>query len=352
MKIALATGGSGGHIFPALKTAEQLKKEGHEVFFIGALSSVEERLKTAGFPYIILNAEGFSLKEFFRFWSLMTKAIAQSREFLDTWKPDMVVGFGSYSSFPVLYAASRAKIPSMLHEQNVIPGKANKLSARFVRKIAVSFDETRASFSGRNVIWTGCPCNSQPPKESKLDILQSFGFSYDRPTFLVLGGSQGSHRLNEIFFEAIPSLGNIQVIHMTGKSDEQVYLRKYSEVNIPYHVCSFLNNIQQAYAVADIVIGRAGAATVSELASFGLPSVLIPYPFAHSHQAANARVLEKAGVAVVIEQKGMTAKMLVDAVRALQSWNLTPAIVRQRLKGAVIENPTEKLVQTIVSLKS
>lgn len=352
MKIVLATGGSGGHIFPALKTAEQLKKEGHEVFLIGALSSVEGRLQNAGFGYLVLNAEGFSIKSFFRFWGLMTRAIAKSREFLASWKPDVVAGFGSYSSFPVLFAASSMKIPAMLHEQNVIPGKANRLSARFVRKIAVSFDETRASFTGRDVVWTGCPCNSRYPDESKEVILKSFGLRCDRRTILVLGGSQGSHYLNEIFFEAIPFLGNIQTIHMTGKSDEAVYAQKYPSLGVPYHVCSFLNNIQQAYAVADIVIARAGAATVCELASFGLPSVLIPYPFAHSHQAANARVLEKAGVSIVIEQKQMNRQSLIDAVQSITARGFTPSIVRQKLEGSFVANPTEKLVKTIVSLKS
>ena len=351
MKIILATGGSGGHIFPALKTAERLKKEGHEVSFVGALSSAEERLRKAGFSIVILDVQGFNIKSFPRFLWLMARAIAKSRHTIRSLNPDVVVGFGSYSSFPVLLAASVIGIPTMLHEQNVIPGKANRLSARIVDQIAVTFDETRKTFSSRKVVWTGCPCHGERPKESKEDILKSFRLQNDRKTILVLGGSQGSKYLNEVFFESIPYLGDIQVIHMTGKSDEYFYTQRYPGLGIPYHVCAFLDPIERAYAVADMVIGRAGAATVCELASFGIPSILIPYPFAHSHQAANARVLEKAGVAVVIEQKGMDRQKLIDAVRRLAAEGLTRPVVHKKLEGCFMNDPTEQLVKTIVSMK-
>lgn len=352
MKIILATGGSGGHIFPALKTAEELKKKGHEVFFAGALSSAEGRLHQAGFSYRILNVEGFSVRTIGRFIWLMTKAIAQSKKIIRSLEPDAVVGFGSYSSFPVLWVASMSKIPTMIHEQNVIPGKANRVSGRFVDQIAVSFQETRNAFPRRKILWTGCPCHDKRPQESKADILQSFGLRGDRKTILVLGGSQGSHFLNEVFFESIPYLGNIQVIHATGKTDEPVYIQKYSSLEVPYHVCAFLNNIEHAYAVADLVIGRAGAATVYELASFGLPAILIPYPFAHNHQAANAAVLQNAGVAFVIEQKNMSRQKLIDAVQRIINEKLTRSDIHKRLDGCWLSHPTEQLIKAVESMKS
>ena len=351
MKIVLATGGSGGHIFPALKTAEQLKREGHEVFFVGALSSAEERLRHSGFKCFMLEVQGYSLKSLPRFVVLMLKAISESKKIIRSLNPDVVVGFGSYSSFPVLFVANMAGIPTMIHEQNVIPGKANRLSARFVNQIAVSFDETRKAFPNRKVVWTGCPCHGDRPNVPKEDILKSFGLHDNRLTILVLGGSQGSRYLNEVFFESIPYLGNIQAIHATGKSDEPIYAQKYSSSGIPHHVCAFLDPIEQAYAVADVVIGRAGAATVCELAAFGLASVLIPYPFAHSHQAANARILENAGVAVVIDQKEMNRQKLIDAVKRITTEGLTPAAVHKRLEGFFIKNPTEQLAKAIVSMK-
>lgn len=357
MKILFATGGSGGHIFPALKTAEQLKSEGHEVVFAGALASAEDRLRRAGFSSIILDVEGLnkrSLVSIFSFGYLMTKAIVRSLGIVRSLKPDAVVGFGSYSSFPVVFAACLLRVPAMLHEQNVTPGKANRLSARFVRRIAVTFEETKKYFPGREVVWTGCPCNTEQPSKSKDELLGKFNFKPNRLTILVLGGSQGSRYLNEVFFEAIPHLQagqNIQVIHSTGKMDYPVYVEGYKGSNIGYHVCAFMDNIQDAYGVADVVVARSGAATVCELAAFGLPSILVPYPFAHSHQTANARVLEGAGTAVVIEQKDLSCQKILDAIEHLRKEGLNPPVVRKRVERFFVNNPTERLVQAITSLK-
>ncbi len=357
MKILFATGGSGGHIFPALKTAEQLKSEGHEVVFAGALASAEDRLRRAGFSGIILDVEGFnrkSLADIFSFGYLMVRAVMRSLGIVRSFKPDVVVGFGSYSSFPIVFAAGFLGIPVMLHEQNVMPGQANRLSAMFVRRIAVTFEETKKCFPNRETIWTGCPCNADRPSGSRDSLLNQFNLRPGRLTILVLGGSQGSRYLNEVFFEAVPYLQadqNIQVIHSTGKADHASYVEKYRGLNIPHHVCAFMDNIQDAYGAADVVVARSGAVTVCELAAFGLPSVLVPYPFANSHQAANARVLEGAGVSVVIEQKDLSCQKLVEAIRYLQEEGLTPPEMRDRVAHLFVNNPAERLVQEIVSLK-
>lgn len=352
MKVVLATGGSGGHIFPALKTAELLRTQGHEVFLAGALSSVEGRLKSAGLGYQILDVEGFNIRSFPRFLRRMVNAVSQSNTFLKELRPDVVVGFGSYSSFPVLWAAKSQKIQTMIHEQNVIPGKANRLAAKFVNRIAVSFDETRSVFPKDKTIWTGCPCHDVRPQESKSELLKFYGLQDGRLTILVLGGSQGSKYLNEVVFESLPALGHVQVIHMTGKIDEKIYAQKYPSLGIPYRVQSFIENIERAYAAADIVIARAGAATVCELASFGLPSILVPYPFAHSHQKANANVLKKAGVAVVLEQKDLNRQTLIDAVEEMVKQGITPVMAQLKLDGRFVKDPAQQLVKSIVSIKA
>jgi UDP-N-acetylglucosamine--N-acetylmuramyl-(pentapeptide) pyrophosphoryl-undecaprenol N-acetylglucosamine transferase len=269
-------------------------------------------------------------------------------------KPDVVVGFGSYSSFPVVFAASLLRVPAMLHEQNVTPGKANRLSAKFVRRIAVTFEETKKYFRGREIVWTGCPCNAVRPSEARQNLLSRFELRPGRLTILVLGGSQGSRYLNEVFFESIAYLQadqNIQVIHSTGMADQALYAQKYRGTDIPYHVCAFLENIQDAYGAADVVVARSGAVTVCELAAFGLPSVLVPYPFAQSHQTANAQVLEGAGAAVVIEQKDLSCQKLVDAIRYVHKEGLTPSVVRERVGHLFVSNPTEHLVRAVLSLK-
>jgi UDP-N-acetylglucosamine--N-acetylmuramyl-(pentapeptide) pyrophosphoryl-undecaprenol N-acetylglucosamine transferase len=358
MRIVLATGGSGGHIFPALKTAQRLKSEGHEVLLVGALRFAEERLKQAGLAFVILDVEGFNAKTpaaVVSFASLMLKAVLRSLRVLRSFKPQVVAGFGSYSSFPVVFAAWLSRIPTLVHEQNVVPGKANRWSFRFARRVALTFQDTEPYVPpGREVVWTGCPCNSERSPESRTNLLGRFHLQPKRLTVLVLGGSQGSRYLNEIFFEAIPYLQaerDIQVIHMTGRTDYSLYAEKYLHLNIPYHVCSFLDNIQDAYSVADLVVGRAGAGTVCEIAAFELPSVLVPYPFAHGHQAANAKVLEKAGVAVVIEQKDLTRPKLVEAVGRLAREGITPSVVRERVADLFMFNAAGRLAEAVVSLK-
>jgi len=354
MKIIIATGGSGGHIFPALKTAQQLRGQGHEILFVGALRFAEDHLKQAGFPFVILNVEGLNTKSplgIFLFFYLMIRAVSRSVSLLCSFKPQAVAGFGSYSSFPVVLAARLLGIPALVHEQNVIPGRANRFSFRWARRVAVTFEETKHYVSNRDIVWTGCPCNSRRSPQPKADLLASFNLRANRKTILVLGGSQGSRYLNEVFFEAVPYLQadcNIQVIHMTGRTDFSLYDEKYRSAGVPYHVCSFLNNIEDAYSVADVVIARAGAGTVCEIAAFGLSSVLVPYPFAGAHQRANAAVLERAGTAIVIEQKDLTRATLIEAINRLDK---VPAET-QRADDSFIVNPTERLAEAIVSLNS
>ncbi len=356
MKIILATGGSGGHIFPALKTAQRLRSQGHEVHFFGALRFAEDKLKKADFPFVILDVDGFNSKALtamVSFAFLMSKAVVRCLGMLRSFKPQVVVGFGSYSSFPVILAAWLLRIPTLVHEQNMVPGKANRWSFHLARRVGITFEETGKYLSHRDVIWTGCPCNSERSGELKMSLLEKFHLQPRRMTILVLGGSQGSRYLNEAFFEAIPYLQSgrdIQVIHMTGRTDYSLYAEKYLHLNIPYHVCSFLDHIQDAYSVADVVVARAGAGTVCEIAAFGLPSVLVPYPFAHGHQTANAKVLAQAGAAIIIEQCDLSRSKMVEAIESLSS--LTHQAVRERVQSFFVQDPTERLVEAIVSLKT
>ncbi|MBL8013193.1 MAG: undecaprenyldiphospho-muramoylpentapeptide beta-N-acetylglucosaminyltransferase [Candidatus Omnitrophica bacterium] len=346
MKIVLATGGSGGHIFPAIKTAEYLSRQGHQVYFAGALLSVEDRLKNLGYGCLILDVEGFRPGTALRFAYKMIAAFSRCRQWIRSIQPDVVVGFGSYSSFPMIFSANTMGIRTVLHEQNVIPGKANRAAARFVKTIAVSFEETKTYFPKHKTVWTGCPCNSQRPQKSRSELLKAFGLRDNFKTILVLGGSQGSHYLNEVFFDSICRLQGVQVIHMTGKSDQPAYQKKYESITSPSLVCAFIEDIECAYAVADLVIARAGAATVFELASFKIPSILVPYPYAHGHQRANARVLEKAGHSVVIEQADLNVEKLCKVInRFLETGRLLDA--DNEKQGSFVTNPTQLLSNTI-----
>ncbi|MBF0490245.1 MAG: undecaprenyldiphospho-muramoylpentapeptide beta-N-acetylglucosaminyltransferase [Candidatus Omnitrophica bacterium] len=326
MKIVITTGGTGGHIFPALQMASVLKERGHEVVFIGSFALAEEKVRAQGFEATVIRAQGLtqrSLGGILKFTASMTKAIGQSLKALKKARPDKVVGFGGYGSLAVVLAARLLNIPTMIHEQNVVPGKANRLMMKMVQKVAISFQETRNHVNSDKVVWTGCPCHQGRPMESRENLLKKFSLDPQRKTILVLGGSQGSQKLNEVFFEMISSWEQsfpaIQAIHMTGKKEYSLYAYRYQDAAVPVKVMDFISPIEEAYVVADLVIARSGAATVSELGFFAIPTIFIPYPLADGHQKYNAEVLSKLGLASIIEQKDLTADGLKLALNIVLS---------------------------------
>jgi len=316
MKIIIATGGTGGHIFPAIETACILRDRGHEVIFVGVLGLGEEKVKSLGFKSYGIKAKGLSNKSLggiISFIWLMLRAVVQSFKILMQVKPTKVVGFGGYGSFAVVFCAWCLRIPTMIHEQNVVPGKANLFLSILVRKIAISFYESQRYLGIDRIVLTGCPCHQKKPSSSREDLLKKFSLETNRKTILLLGGSQGSQKLNEIFFEAMSSWGNkipVQVIHMTGPKECSLYVEKYQGFPFPVKVLGFINPIEEAYAISDVAIARAGASTVCELGFFRIPSILVPYPLADGHQKYNAQVLSKIDWAKIIEQKDLTKDIL------------------------------------------
>ena len=323
MKIVIATGGSGGHIFPALQTACVLRDRGHEVIFVGVLGLAQEKINTQGFQTFIIDAKGLNNKSLIGllgFSVLMLQATGQAAKLLKKIGPDKVIGFGSYGSFAVVLSAGLLNIPTMIHEQNVMPGKANRLLTKLVKKIAISFSETHNYLHSKKTILTGCPCYHRTPSDSREVLLKKFSLDPTRKTILVLGGSQGSQKLNEVFFEMMFSLGKqnfVQAIHMTGIKEFSLYANKHHNNSLPVKVFDFINFIEEAYAVSDLVIARAGATTVTELGFWGIPSILVPYPLADGHQKYNADILVKGGLAKVIEQKNLTPKILINSVQSI-----------------------------------
>jgi len=301
MKIVMATGGSGGHIFPALKVANELKQRGHDLVFVGSFFTKEEknlpndfwmaRIKKDGFSLENLDSIGLSRKNIFQsfLWMfLMLRAVLFCLRFLKRNQMEAVIGFGGYGSFPAVCAARLLKIPTMIHEQNVIPGKANIFLSQFVNKIAISFEETRKYFHGRRnkkVVITGCPCNGSGGRANREQVLKSFGLK-QKFTIFVLGGSQGSHRVNTFFVQCATELSkeiDFQVIHVCGKKDYSFLKEEYQKQGIPFTLFEFLDKIEDAYSVSDLIISRAGAVTIFEIAAFAIPAILIPYPFAQVH---------------------------------------------------------------------
>ncbi len=321
MNILIATGGTGGHIFPAIETAKALRVRGHHVSFAGVLSGNEDKIKELDFPVYSLAAKGLVDRSFLgwiEFSKIMVQAIYRAFGVVKKCAPDKIIGFGSYGSFPVVMAGALMRCPVLVHEQNVVPGKANALLSKIVKKVAISFEGSRKYLDPHKVVWTGCPCHhSSIP--SRKEGLTAFGLDDNKKTIVLLGGSQGSHKLNEIFFELMTDLSSAQyqAVHMTGPKDFLLYEQRYQEANLPVKTFAFINNISHAYAAADIIIARAGAATVTELGLLGLAAVLVPYPFAGNHQKYNADVLANAGAAIIVEQKDLNKFSLKEAVTRL-----------------------------------
>jgi len=337
MKILIATGGTGGHIFPAIETAKALRVRGHEVTFGGVLGPVEERIKALDFPVYSLSAKGLNDRSFLgwvSFSKIMVQAIFRSFGVVQQCGPDKIIGFGGYGAFPVVMAGVLMSRPVLIHEQNVVPGKANLLLSKVVKKVAISFEGSRTYISRSKAVWTGCP-SLLSVLPSRADGLAAFGLQGLKKTIVLVGGSQGSQRLNEIFFELMKDLvpAGFQAVHMTGARDFPLYEKRYKEANLPVKVFAFINNMPDAYAAADLVISRSGAATVTELGNLGIPAVLVPYPFAGNHQKYNAEVLAKAGVATIVEQKDLDKMTLKEAVTRMLLANFSREMILEKTKG-------------------
>lgn len=356
MRIVIATGGTGGHIFPALQTAAVLKQRGHEVFFIGSLGLGEDKVRREGFDATVINAQGLTSRSIVgicRFAFSMLRATVRSLRTLRRIRPVKVVGFGGYGSFAVVLAARLLNIPTMIHEQNVVPGKANRLLARWVRRVAVSFPETQEHLGTAKTVWTGCPCHQQTPAQTRQDLLSKLALDPACRTILVLGGSQGSQKLNEVFFDVMSVWGKqngFQALHMTGKKEYGLYSKKYHDAGLPVKVFEFIHPIEEAYAAADLVIARSGAATVCEVGFFAIPTIFVPYPLADGHQRYNAEVLAKRGAASIIDQKDLTVQVLIDALKVLNEKAADKKVIKDALKDVLKEAPEQQLASAIEAL--
>ncbi|MBF0593500.1 MAG: undecaprenyldiphospho-muramoylpentapeptide beta-N-acetylglucosaminyltransferase [Candidatus Omnitrophica bacterium] len=341
-KILIATGGTGGHIYPAMETAGELVRRGWEVRFIGSFGAAGEKLTARGFSHIDIKARGFvSRSPWQKFLALvfLLRAFVRCVREVVTFKPGVVLGFGGYSSFPAVIAGRFLGVRTMIHEQNASPGLANRVLARFVGKIAVSFRDTGNFFPKDKIVWTGYPVRPLGACRSREEILREHGFDDRRKTILVFGGSQGSRAINECVvscFERFNAAEPLQVIHLAGRGGAERLKARYARLSFPVLLQDYADNMSELYALADVVIARAGAGTVTELGLLGLISILIPYPYANSHQEANARVLAQHEAAVIIKEKDLNPGMLGDKIFLALGSVARREFLRQKLSQDVL----------------
>ena len=326
MKFVIAGGGTGGHLFPALAVGEVLLERGHEVIVfisekdVDALATKDrtefrfEKLPSIGMPKLFSPAILGFLKRF-------NDSLSPCRRLYRKFQPDAVLGMGGFTSTAPILAGRMRKIPTFVHESNAIPGKANRLNARMTDAVLLGFEDCARYFPKSRHQVTGTPIRkSLAQRVPREEALAAFGLSPERKTLLVMGGSQGAHGINEAAIKAMPLLKELplQVIHLTGANDEQVAAANYRREEIPAHVAAFCHQMELAYSAADVALSRSGAASLSELSHFGIPSLLIPYPFAaENHQALNAAIFAREGAAVVVEQGQVSVETFAREIGAL-----------------------------------
>ncbi len=311
-RVILTTGGTGGHIFPALATAEELRRRYPDlaILFLGSAAGPEADLAArAGLEFASLPVRGVLGKGLKAVGALvgMAQGIARAGAIMRKVRPEIVLGFGGYAAFAGLAAARLRGIPTAVHEQNSIPGLANRVCAKFARRVFLSLPDERRAFSPERTLLTGNPVRasiaalSATPPKSKADF---------RKRVLIMGGSQGAKAINDAVLANLPALlaAEVTLWHQTGAADYERVREAYRKAGAEgTRVEAFIQDVAEAYAWADLALCRAGATTVAELTCAALPALFIPFPHAtHDHQMHNARQLASSGMADVLDQKELT----------------------------------------------
>ncbi len=322
MKLVIAGGGTGGHLFPGIAVAEEFlgRDSDNEVLFIGTERGIEARLlPKLGFRLECISASGLkgqSNLAKLKSAALLIYGYSQSRRILKEFKPDLVLGVGGYASAPVVLSARGLQIRRFIHEQNAIPGLTNKVLARFAEKVFISLEESRQFFPEETTMLTGNPLRKEIIGSVQREKKQLVD---DRLRLLVFGGSAGAHRINLAMIEALPHLakvkGQLEITHQTGEKDHGEVSLAYQVAGFEAEVSPFIENMAAAYANADFIVCRAGATTIAEVAVSGKACIFIPYPHAaDDHQRRNAEALLKKDAGFMILERELTGETLAQQI--------------------------------------
>jgi len=356
-RLLIAGGGTGGHLFPGIAVARQWMKKNklHEVLFVTGRRKIEsDILQNAGFQQVSITVEGIKGRSWSR--KIMTlfnlpRSLFQSLSIIRDYRPDVVLGVGGYSAGPVCLASRILGIPTVIHEQNSYPGLTNRLLSRIAHRALISFDESRTYLKSDQVILTGNPIRPEL-LETKEKERESGPFR-----LLVMGGSQGAKFINRTFAETLKILKEtgtaLEVIHQTGGNDYEEILEVYRKMGVEAVIQPFIEDMQKAYSWADLVINRAGASTVSELAALGKPSILIPYPFAsNNHQEVNAQLLAGKGGAFMVLEKDLDPEKLAGLIRKIMDNPDELRLMGRRAEALGRPQAAEKIVEQLMEISA
>lgn len=354
MRVILAGGGTAGHTSPLLATADALRRlePAVEVTCLGTPRGLETTVvPAAGYPLELIPPVPLPRRvnaELFRVPANLRAAVKIARAVLDRVRPDVVVGYGGYVSLPVYLAARRRRVPVVVHEQNALPGLANKIGARIARRVAVSFPATplpKAEYVGlpiRQLVST------LDRAAVRAEARAFFGLDPDRPTVVVTGGSQGARRLNESISASAAAFATagVQVLHVVGPKNEVVAPR----TQVPYVVVNYVDRMDYALAAADLMVCRAGASSVTEAAAVGVPAVFVPLPIGNGEQRLNAQPVVDAGGAVLVADADFTPAWVAEHVVSLATDARQLTAMSARASALIPRDADERLARIVLEV--
>jgi UDP-N-acetylglucosamine--N-acetylmuramyl-(pentapeptide) pyrophosphoryl-undecaprenol N-acetylglucosamine transferase len=325
MNAVIACGGTGGHLFPGIAVAEVLQNRGHQVMLLVSEKDIDavalsgrtnfqvEKLPTVGLPSPFSPA-------LFGFTRRFVESLALCRSIYRKFNPQVVLGMGGFTSTAPVLAGRFRGIATFIHESNAVPGKANRWTARAVSAVMLGFKECAPFFPKTRTEITGTPVRTELVRLDRADSRRKLGLREDLPTLLVMGGSQGASGINQALIKALPFLQGVplQVIHLSGTRDERLVADNYRRENVPAYIGAFHHQMEELYSAADLVVARAGAASLAEFAAFSLPAILIPFPYAaDDHQTRNAEIYAHADAAILLKQSDLSGELLARNIREL-----------------------------------
>ncbi len=331
MKFIVTGGGTGGHIYPALAIAKGLQeKYGAEVVYFGGTRGLEaEIVPREGLSFRSIELSGLkrsiSYANILAFWQAL-KGFREARRIIKEFAPAAVIGTGGYVCGPVVLAAALSGFPTLIHEQNAFPGITNRILSRFTSCVALTFEDAKRFFPSKAKLKvTGLPVRKEILNRNKAEGRSKLGMPQKGILVLSFGGSQGARSINNSMlhvFKRFAGREGIFFLHVTGPNNYEVFMEQFNSMKIPLYgnitITSYIHDMSSAYAAADLVISRAGAATLAEITAQGLPSILIPYPYAtDNHQEYNARALKRANAAVLILDKDLSGNILSSEIERL-----------------------------------
>jgi UDP-N-acetylglucosamine--N-acetylmuramyl-(pentapeptide) pyrophosphoryl-undecaprenol N-acetylglucosamine transferase len=361
MRIIIAGGGTGGHLFPGLAVAEEFRQrnETTEVIFVGTEYGIEARVvPREGFSIRFLRAEGLVGVSTVKKIKAVLKifyAILDSYRIIKEIKPDIVIGVGGYASGAIMLTAVFMSIPTMILEQNSVPGLTNKILGRFVRVVCITYQESISYFPKGKTFLTGNPVRMQILRGSIEAAYKLFSLGRDLFTVFIFGGSSGARSINTAMKEALSYIydlrDKIQFLHQTGTIDYETVREAYRKAEFKGTITPFIYQMGEAYAISDVVISRAGATTLAEITSLGKPAILIPYPYAAGHhQELNAKKLLNIGAAKMIIDSELKGESLASGIREL--YTDEKMRVEMQRNSSVVGRPeaSSKVVDIAISL--